>query len=131
MNFKQIGQAAKEKAGMPDNWHAYAFKCLPEYSRAHEMVEIIGICAPLKSKGKHKGLPNYKAGDKSTLRTVYLTNAELDAWTLAWEQRTDLCIQCEGTGQEWAGWSAKDGTRYRPCRKCNATGKSKKEEVKV
>ena len=61
------------------------------------------------------------------LRRVIVTKAELQAKAAVYETETGKCWDCKGTGQVWAGWSKADGTRYRDCPRCNATGNAPTE----
>lgn len=56
-------------------------------------------------------------------KTACVTVAEMDAEMLRHETETGRCAKCDGSAQEWAGWSAAGGNRFAPCRRCGATGK--------
>ncbi len=56
---------------------------------------------------------------------VVITRSELDAEERRYEREHDRCRVCLGRGQEIIGWSKADGSRYEPCRRCNATGRPK------
>ncbi|MFZ4766298.1 MAG: hypothetical protein ACOYMN_15210 [Roseimicrobium sp.] len=122
-----LEEHAREKAGMGEDWKGYHFQCLPEHPAKTELVTVTGAVAPKKLRGKRKGETNWDKMDRATKRTVYITLADHDAWVKAWESKTGLCSTCKGTKQEWAGWSAKEGTRYRPCKKCGESGLANKE----
>ncbi len=53
-----------------------------------------------------------------------VTEAELKAERERYEAETGRCHSCFGRGEEFAKWSKDEGTTYRPCRICNATGRS-------
>lgn len=55
---------------------------------------------------------------------VTVTDAELEAERLAYELETGLCATCSGAGREACGWSVDGGTTYRPCKRCQTTGKA-------
>lgn len=73
-------------------------------------------------RGRRKGHTNFKKPEDGTLRTVTLPNVAHRAWLSQWERETGYCAPCEGTGQEWCGWSVKDGSRHRTCRVCDGNG---------
>lgn len=54
---------------------------------------------------------------------VVVTEAEREAEAERYEREHGRCRECFGSGAEWAGWSASDGHRTRPCGRCNATGR--------
>lgn len=113
---------ARERLGMPDTWCAYSWACKPGGgSVVTHYVEVVGMIAPLKTKGKNKGDHNWSAGDKDTEKTVYITPAEHAAWCVAWEAKTGRCIECIGTGKVIASISVVNGTTYRECPKCKGT----------
>lgn len=56
-------------------------------------------------------------------KTACVTRADLDAEMIRHENETGRCAECDGSAQEWAGWSVTDGNKWRPCRRCGATGK--------
>ena len=72
----------------------------------------------IKASGKNKGKPGWRGEE----RTAFVTYAENKAECAAWEKSTGKCSTCGGDGQEWDGWSAKDGTRYKECRRCSGSG---------
>lgn len=53
-----------------------------------------------------------------------VTEAEVKAEEVRYEAETGMCADCGGTKETWAGWSKNEGNKYRPCRKCGATGKA-------
>lgn len=58
---------------------------------------------------------------------VVVTEGERDAEAARYEREHGRCRKCYGGGQEWGGWSAKDGNWYRPCSRCKATGRPASE----
>lgn len=56
-------------------------------------------------------------------RTVVLIDIrEEDEEKARFERETGKCHRCGGDGQDWAGWNRDTGTRWRPCKRCGATG---------
>lgn len=111
-----LPEHAREKAGMPPEWHWFNMRCMPPSNEPVIYFEITGAVAPMKTRGKDAGRAhNWRKLDKSTLRTVCITPKEHDDWKRAWEKKTGKCSECQGTGQIMAGWSKVYGTKYRPC----------------
>lgn len=113
---------AREILGMPDTWHWFEWECLPERGPT-QVMRVKGACAPLIERGKRKGQTNWRERDKATEREVYITPSQRQEWLAKWEVATGKCHVCQGTTQEYAGWDHIAGIKFRPCTKCNATGK--------
>lgn len=90
-------------------------------------IKLRGAIYELYRGGKNKGKTNYKKPIDGTSKTYFVLESDIRAWQEEKERRTGLCSDCEATGQRWAGWSAADGNRYQPCKRCNATGRVSKE----
>lgn len=120
---------AREKAAMPDTWAIHTWECFPKSTDKTLYYQVTGIIAPLKTKGKNKGAPNWRAGDKTTERTVILTVAEHEAWIAGWELKTGLCSNCLGEGQTLKSWTIANGPEYRQCVECQGTGKHQPDGV--
>lgn len=116
---------ARERAGMPESWSIYRFEHKTPGGSIPPYTELTGAVAPLLLSGPQKGRPNWKKMDKSTERTVCVTQSEHDAWCEAWEARTGKCRKCVGEGTRPDGWSKAEGQRWRECRDCGGTGKAK------
>jgi hypothetical protein len=116
---------ARELMAMPPEWDAYEWEAIGRERASDEakLIRVAGAVAPLKTRGKYKGYPNWDKLDKGTIRTAYFTPDEHEAWLAQWETKTGKCANCMGSGEQFAGWSAEGGTRHKPCKKCGATGK--------
>lgn len=122
-NMNLLTEHAKDLLGMPADWDAYEFEAIGRTAdQPAKLYRVTGAVAPIKSRGKYKGQPNWDRLDKSTLKTAYFTPAEHDDWASQWSKRTGKCLECMGRGERFAGWSKKAGTHYKPCDKCGATG---------
>jgi hypothetical protein len=117
---------ARELVAMPPEWDAYEWEAIGRERASDEakLIRVTGAVAPLKTRGKYKGYPNWEKLDRGTVKTAYFTPAEHEAWMLEWERKTGKCSDCMGRGERSVGWSAAEGTRYKPCGKCGATGKT-------
>jgi hypothetical protein len=120
---------ARESLGMPPEWEVYAMECGPEerlIARQEPLYyKVKGAVAPFKTRGPNaRKCRAWDKRDKATDKTFVCSPAEHEAWSQAWSERTGLCTECAGAAQVLQSWSATDGTTYRPCNKCNATGKA-------
>lgn len=58
------------------------------------------------------------------LKRAIVSDAELQQAKDDYETETGKCYICEGTVQERYGWSITAGAKFRPCKRCNSTGKA-------
>lgn len=124
MRFDWLIAFCRERFGVAEDWRWYRWE-RKEYDKPHEFMIIEGaVCHGVYTRGKHKGRTNWKLRDKSTERTFVIRRDEIEQFQHEWSGKTGLCFECYGTGEDWAGWSAKEGDRYKPCRHCGATGKA-------
>ena len=117
---------ARELLKMPANWRYYRWQRMPEDAPPNCCTHTLvtgAVCSAVFARGPRKGHTNWSKRDAATDRSVLISDEEHNARLLAWEERTGNCHRCGGAGQDWAGWSAKEGDRYRPCPRCAATGK--------
>lgn len=119
---------AREKVGMPQDWQVWSYEVL-DHESDDSTMKITGAIAPIVTRGKRKGLKNWRKKDKATIRNAYIRESEHDEWLSVWESKTGNCHKCQGTGEMWAGWSAKDGTRYRTCTRCSGSGSAPNKYV--
>ena len=115
---------ARESLALPAEWEGYQFSCLPrhqdeqkDYIATH--FSIIGVVAPLITRGPRKGRRNWRKMDKSTRREFVVSIADHLTWKLAWEQKNNRCYRCTGTGQTLASVTVADGETYQPCSRCH------------
>lgn len=119
-----LEQHAREKAGMGPEWAIYKWEAIPEAKGSM----LTGAVAPPLKAGKRKGKPNWRKLDKSTEKRVFITKDEHAVWEAKWQASTGKCLECEGKGRVWTGWSAAEGSRFKPCDVCDATGVAKVTE---
>lgn len=125
MSFDLYELHARDKAGMPPEWKAFRWQALPLESKTALYFLVTGMIAPLRSKGKNKGRPNWRMGDRSTQRAVVLPIMEHEEWVRAWEILTGKCAKCGGEGQTMASCNFVTAEKtYRPCSGCAGTGKA-------
>lgn len=112
---------ARELLDMPPEWRAYRW----EVNGRGVYVEG-AIPLTVYQRGPRRGQVKWKP--RTHEAAIVVLNGQHCAWLTEWEAATGKCHNCSGTTQEWAGWSAKDGSRYRPCRRCEATGKAQQDK---
>ena len=118
MNFIEI--AARKKLGAEAGWRAFEFEAVRKGK-----IRVTGsVPIGVYTTGKMKGHPIW--GKRKDAQKVVITGAEVDAAQANYERETGLCWKCEGSGQEWVGWSRDAGDKHQPCRCCSATGKAAK-----
>jgi hypothetical protein len=123
-----LNEYAIKRCGMPEGWAWFKWeatgpfdKNAPKAAKGHL---IVGAVAPKKTRGKYAGAPNWKARDKATECTLSISATDLDGFVAEWERETGACSDCFGSGQSVSGWNRVDGTTYRPCRRCNSSGRA-------
>lgn len=113
--FDAMTAAARKKLGVGSAWEWYAWDAL---DGPGEEVLITG------------GVPSNPTAKKPSDRwkgvepqRCVITRADMEAARAVYERETGLCASCND-GEQWSGWSRDHGHRYRPCTRCNATGKA-------
>lgn len=123
-NFMQT--VALQKAGKAcAGWELYKWELIGDPKTANDFVVGIGQCRLIET-GPRKGRKTWKdkSGKLLPNMEVVVTGAEIDAAKARFERDTGWCHCCGGSGQAWARWSAAEGTQYRDCARCGATGKA-------
>lgn len=122
MNLNVIERRLKREHGLPENFEFWRWECFPKMAETI-YIEFEGgeIQAKFKS-GPRKGRPNYRTAINR--RTFAVTIDKGAEWERDYVAETGNCLTCTGTGQEWRGWNRETGNKYRPCGKCQATGKA-------
>lgn len=114
----------RERWELPETWHMASWRDLDwkQIPSPTSRLRIVGYVCPKLEDGRVA----WGFEEKATKRSLLFTLGEFEAWKLEWEKRTNRCSVCHATdhhpGQEWMGWSEKDGHRYEPCRRCGGTG---------
>lgn len=107
---------ARRKLGQGEDWHW----CKAEVVGENDLLLEGGIPG-VYVKGKRMGQKKW-AG--VPLTKCVITRAETDKAQSDYEMSTGKCCKCAGAGQEQAGWGIEAGNIYRPCKRCDATGKA-------
>jgi len=108
---------AAERYGVPEGWRWGSLDCSPEVA-PHGWVRVEGAVFVVDDKGS-----TWNQRDRRTERVLWMNLAELDAWWRTKAEGEDRCWKCWGSGQQSAGWSAKDGARFATCTECKGSGK--------
>jgi len=110
---------AIEKSGI-DGWVPFRYELIGK----SDTIMTGGVPRVL-TRGPNKGQRKWDGPHSQ----VAVTQVEIDAAMANYERETGNCAECEGSCKTVAGWSATDGTRFRECTKCDATGKAKTTEA--
>lgn len=115
-SFKDAGEFAAKRAGI-DGWKPYAYEVM-------EGGCLVTGCVPsgVFTRGPRKGEPKFRPATPGTELRVIVSDADMQA-AIAEYEASGTCFRCKGTGQQWAGWSVAEGTKYCDCRRCNGGGK--------
>lgn len=62
-------------------------------------------------------------GKAEDMQKIVVTDAEIAADETRYESETGACFRCCGNGDVPAGWSKENGSTFRPCPRCQGTGK--------
>ena len=110
--------AAQRLHNKPEGWR---WCQLDAHRKPEDFVEVTGaVPIGVISRGPRKGHPRWP----KTLERVWLRMADIRKVQLDWEQETGKCGNCDGSGQESAGWSReKNGRETRQCSRCGGSGK--------
>lgn len=101
---------AAEKKSKISGWKAYAWE-----SASGGHIVTGETPAGVYLKGPRKGKDKYNGLNKMT---IVVSESELKEAASSYEEETGKCWNCKGGGKVFSGWSAKEGTTYRPCDRC-------------
>ena len=122
MRINLMAEHAREILKAPEGWDVYRWEAIGgDRDSPPKLLRVDGVVAPAKTRGKHKGFPNWKAADKTTERTAYFTPDEHVEWCKQWDLRTGKCAECVGTGEVFQSWHFERGTTYKPCARCGGS----------
>ena len=105
-----------------DGWRWYSLRA---HHGSPSGFVMKGGVAPLKTRGKNKGRPNWDKIDKATERELFVSNESHAAFCAAWSVETGLCVECTGGGKTLHSWHYVEGTKYNDCRVCGGTGEAR------
>lgn len=121
MNLIPVEQQLKWNYSLPENFEFFHWEIVQREPSCITLFEG-GMCRIIQ-RGKRAGSKCWKGRDKSIDRTFYITSEQAQEMEEKWAKRTGLCPNCAGKGRRAIAWSATEGTKYKPCEKCNGTGK--------
>lgn len=115
---------AREKFNLPVDWQIYRWEAKSHDTKDAYLIVTGAVCTEVYKSGKYKGTKNWDKRDRSTEAVVSLRLDEHRDWLLQWERRTGKCSECCGSGQSWRGWHHIKGNTFKPCKRCDATGRA-------
>lgn len=114
-------RVARRKLGaLPDGWEVCRWSRIGTDAVLYE-----GGVPTVIQRGPNKGKKRWRG----PVQSAVVTDAEEWAERARYERETGRCANCYGSGRQWAGWHYQEGTKYRPCRACGATGCARNEEA--
>jgi len=120
MNYKasinDIMEIAAEKVGI-EGWVGYQWEKLTGGN-----VVTGQVPDGVYSSGPRKGEPRFRNHAEAHKKTVAISDADVQEAAKAYENKSGCCWYCKGKGRVFAGWSSANGTRYKPCDYCKASG---------
>ena len=106
-------RAALRKLGIADpSWGAFHFMAMEPSDVLVEVAEF-----RIVTKGKRKGRRSFFGHE----RRCVLSQADLDAERVRYETESGECADCD-KGQRVTGFT-QAGLTFKPCERCNGTGK--------
>lgn len=117
MSVNHLLAVARRKVNAPEGWKIGRWEVIGDTRD----VLVHGCVPGVFQRGPRKGQPKFNG---ITMQACVVTDAEERAEHARYEAETGLCGDCGGERQVWAGWHHIEGTRYRPCRRCAASGRA-------
>lgn len=114
---------AREIARVPEGYALGGWSTVAPYDNSPGINMIFARTNGVFERGKRKGMRRFHKGSARCDITVFIAKSAHSEWLVAWEVKTGQCHVCQGAGQRWAGWSADEGTKSRPCERCSTSGK--------
>lgn len=118
-DMSHLERIAWRKAGSIPYWELFAWERIDPTLKRNDFIVKGGI-PRLLAKGKYKGRKTWK--DSNVYKCV-VAEEEIAAEEKSFSENTGKCHRCLGRGEVFASWNKDNGTTYRPCKPCNATGK--------
>lgn len=100
---------ARELLGLDESWGWCGLEVVPPGGKATAFKVTLA-----QKKGERFVKP---------CQSIHLSVQEEAANADQWSQRSGKCSACVGKGQEIARISVADGTTWRPCRRCQGSGR--------
>lgn len=114
----------RKKLGLSDGWRWIRLRAVDgPGGKSYTHAEGAEPTGERYKSGKRKGEINFRKLVPGSERTVIVDVDELDRFKEEWERETGSCFVCAGSGQASYGWSIHEGTKYRPCSRCQSKKK--------
>jgi len=110
-------RVVRRKLGKGLEWIPYRWELVGK----DDAIITGGIPTKRKTRGPRKG--DWDWTGVQAERCV-VTQSEFQAEMSAYEAESGKCSHCFGDAREWCGWSLAEGTKWRPCSRCGATGEA-------
>ena len=120
--MNHLDEVARRKVAGPEGWEVCGWERI---GTGNDLVVEGGVPRLLKA-GPKKGKKTWR--DVPVQKAV-VTEAELKAEHARYEAETGNCGDCFGKGEVFASWSASEGVKHRPCKRCEGTGKTPNAEL--
>lgn len=93
-----------------------------KWERVGDDAMVTGGIPHILKTGPRKGKKTWRGKGTS----VVVTRAEQEAQATRYVEETGNCHECYGKGEVFASWHHIDGTKYKPCRDCGASGRAQR-----
>ena len=111
--------AVRRKHGVSPEWQ---WCTLNSANMPEDFVQVTGaVPVGTISKGPRKGRSKWP----KQLQTFCVRRADVECEMRQFEVESGKCAKCLGEGVEPFSWCKTEGTKYRPCSRCQGTGKAK------
>lgn len=117
INFLEV--AARKKIGEAPEWEVFRWERVDRKNSDKSDFIVGGGVPRLLKSGKRKGKKTWRDCEETR---VLVSAEDIEQAETDYVKETGNCLNCQGTGEAWAGWSAADGNRFVPCKRCDATG---------
>lgn len=112
VSIADVIEVAETKANM-DGWQGYQWQAMDGGS-------TVKGCVPdgVYSRGPRKGRPRFSRPIAGSVKTVVVSDEEMQRYAADYVARTGNCFECKGSGERFAGWCAEKGGWTKPCDRC-------------
>lgn len=116
-HIHHMDAVAIRKSGI-EGWEPY------KWERVGDDSIVTGGIPHILKTGPRKGKKTWRGKGTS----VVVTQGEVEAQAARYVTETGNCPKCYGKGEVFYSWNHIEGSKYRPCKACDATGKASTEQ---